>query len=82
MTVVSLTSRKAEREALKLAEDIQKVCSGHDMAIVACALMGVVASLPQHLGEQLVTTVAAQLAQQGSHGSPSTKSQLPSREPA
>jgi hypothetical protein len=63
MSVTNITSRRSEREAVKLAEDIAKLCVGHDMTIVACALMGAVASLPQHLAAQVCMTVAAQVTE-------------------
>jgi hypothetical protein len=58
VTTINLSSRRAEKDAVKLAQDIQKVCAGHDMSIVACALMGVVSSLPVELAAGVCATVA------------------------
>lgn len=61
MSVVNITSMRSQREAVKLAQEIQGACAGHDMKIVACALMGAVASLPPELAAQVCRAVAAQV---------------------
>ena len=58
--VVALTSHKAAHEAQKLAQRIQEVCNGEDIQIVACALMGVVSSLPADLAATVVAGIVRQ----------------------
>ena len=58
--IVSLTSIRAEKQALALAKKIQEACAGSDMHIVACALMGVIATLPVELAAQVAHTIAIQ----------------------
>ena len=74
MTVLNLTSRRAERAATNLAKRIQEVCSGEDMTVVACALMGMVSSLSPDLAAQVCATVAASLAKDPNHGNDHPKS--------
>jgi hypothetical protein len=70
MTVLNLGSVRAEKDAVKLAHDIQKLCGGKDMTVVACALMGCVLTLPQDLATQVCRGVSLSvLAGENQHGS-------------
>jgi hypothetical protein len=73
MTVLNIGSKRAEKAATKLAQEISELCTGQDLTVVACALMGVVSSLPVHLRAHVCATVAANTAQESPHGNDNAK---------
>jgi len=75
MTVLNLTSKRAENAALNLAKRLQKECGGEDMPVVACAVMALVRTLPADLQAQVCGAVTVALTQE-IHGDSNTQSKL------
>lgn len=72
--VLNLTSKRAETQAMNLAKRLQKECGGEDMAVVACAVMALVRTLPDDLQAQICGAVTVALTSEMNIGNDDPKS--------